>query len=203
MSDGSSFEDILHQEFRWPRQGDRPFTQSANWRDNAFIEKHTHARMVMMTTGYKKGADLMLETAKADRRERDALVYPIIFNYRQFIELSLKYLIATYGRAVGVQAIWKSHDLAELWRAFTTMLEAYGHDDPEAVEDVVAVIIAEFSKVDPQSFSYRYPVDTKGRPIPIAHQELDLVTLADVMEAVEGYFDGCDGYLSHLHDAGS
>jgi len=201
MSDGGKFEDILNQEFRWPRKGDRPFTQSANWQDNAYIETHTHARMVMMMTGYKKGADLMVETAKADRRERDILVYPIIFNYRQFIELSLKYLIATYGGAVGVEANWKSHDLAKLWPAFIAMLEGYGHDDPEAVEHVVAEIVAEFSKVDPGSFSYRYPVDTKGRPIPIAHHELDLDTLADVMEAVEGYFDGCDGYLDNLRSA--
>src|SRR5690606_40239612 len=106
---------------------------------------------------------------------------------RVLFRSSLKYLIATYGGAVGVEANWKSHDLATLWQAFMAMLEGYGHDDPNAVEDVVAEIVAEFSKVDPQSFSYRYPVDTKGRPLPIAHQELDLDTLADVMEAVEGY----------------
>ena len=47
-----------------------------------------------MGTCYKQGADLMVEKAGGRRRDRDALVYPIIFNYRLFIELSLKYLIS-------------------------------------------------------------------------------------------------------------
>lgn len=82
------------------------------------------------------------------------------------------------------------------------VLEGYGHEDAEETDPVVAEIVAEFAKVDPGSFSYRYPVDTKGNPIPIAHDELDLPVLADVMEALEGYFTGCDGYLDHLQGAG-
>ena len=134
--------------------------------------------------------------------DRDALVYPIIFNYRQFIELELKYLIATYGLTVGVEANWKSHKLEDLWKAFTDVLDRYGSEDPQGTDPVVARIVAEFAKVDPRSFSYRYPVDTQGNPIPIAHEELDLAVLADVMKALEGYFSGCDGYLDHLQSAG-
>lgn len=202
MDDSGHFDEILHQKLRWPRKGDRLFTQSADWQANAYIEKHPHARMVRMMDGYKQGADLMVERAKDDRLARDALVYPIIFSYRQFIELSLKYLIAAYGGIVGVGENWKTHDLATLWRAFKSMLDRYGHDDPDAGDDFVAKIVAEMAKVDPRSSSYRYPVDNSGVPLAIAHHELDLATLADVMKGVEGYFSGCDGYLSHLHDAG-
>ncbi|MBO9501648.1 hypothetical protein [Brevundimonas sp. A19_0] len=66
----------------------------------------------------------------------------------------------------------------------------------------MAAIVAEFAKVDPGSFSYRYPVDTKGKLIELAHDRLDLGALADVMNAVDGYFSGCDGYLDHLQSAG-
>ncbi|MCQ1799728.1 hypothetical protein NOI87_31530, partial [Neorhizobium galegae] len=106
------------------------------------------------------------------------------------------------GSKVGVDAVWKTHDLGDLWKTLTEVLDGYGHNDPDQTDPIVAEIVAEFAKVDPKSFSYRYPVDTKGKPIPIAHSELDLSALADVMEALEGYFSGSDGYLDSLRDAG-
>lgn len=157
--------------------------------------------MVMMMTGYKKAADVMVEAAAADRIDRDSLVYPIIFNYRQFLELSLKYLISTYGHTVGLQPMWKPHDLGALWKSFASMLKLYGQDGSEEADGIVAEVVADLSKMDPGSFSYRYPVDIKGKPIPIAHDELNLTVLADVMQAVEGYLTGCDGYLDHLQSA--
>lgn len=202
MSEDKNFESIFNHEFRWPRLGDRPFTHSVHWQDNAWIEPHVQSRLVIMTTGYKKAADLMVERAKTYRPDRDYLIYPIIFNYRQFIELSLKHLIATYGHTVGVTAIWNCHDLSALWKSFMGVLEGYGHDNADETDPIVAEIVAEFAKVDPGSFSYRYPVDTKGKPIPITHEQLDLAALADVMEALEGYFTGSDGYLSDLQNAG-
>jgi len=63
-------------------------------------------------------------------------------------------------------------------------------------------LVAEFATVDPGSFSFRYPVDTQGRPIELAHGYMDLSVLADVMEGVDGYFTGCDGYLDALASAG-
>jgi len=198
-----AFEGFLKADFRWPRAGDRSFTKSERRLDNAYIAPHVRDRLVMMVTGYKLAADVMVERSAKDRFDRDALVYPIIFNYRQFIELSLKYLIATYGHTVGVKANWDSHDLAELWREFNKVLNGYGTDDPDGTDSIVEAMVAEFAKVDPRSFSYRYPVDKKGEPIPVEQEELDLAALADAMQALDGYFNGCDGYLDHLQSAGS
>lgn len=202
MGGESKLEKMLEGEFRWPRRGDQPFTRSGRPLDNACIAPHAHDRLVMMVTGYKLAADVMVERAATDRFDRDALVYPIIFNYRQFIELSLKYLIATYGPTVGVEANWNSHDLADLWKEFAKVLDGYGTDDPDGTDSVVAGMVAEFAKVDPLSFSYRYPVDKKGKPIPVEREELDLAALADAMQALDGYFTGCDGYLDNLQGAG-
>lgn len=202
MTGENTFESLLNSEFRWPKAGDMPFRQSQDWHENAYIDPHGHGRLVMMTTGYKKAADLMVEHAIADHADRSSLVYPIIFNYRQFIELSLKYLISTYGRTVHVDAIWNTHDLGELWTAFADVLKKYGHQDKDGTDLAVAQIVAEFAIVDPRSFSYRYPVDIKGKPIPITHREVHLAALADVMKGLDGYFSGTDGYLSSLQDAG-
>ncbi|MEA3000839.1 MAG: hypothetical protein QOK17_2672 [Sphingomonadales bacterium] len=196
------FSSILTGEFRWPRQGDNPFAQSTEWQANAYIDPHGHGRLVMMMTGYKEGADLMVQRTRDDRRLRDSLVFPIIFNYRQFLELSLKYLIATYGPTVGVAVRWKRHELAPLWEAFAEVLQKYGHTYPDESDQATAKIVLEFAEVDPGSFSYRYPVDRNGNAISLSHEELDLTVLCDVMNAVDHYFTGCDGFLGDLQSAG-
>ncbi|HRO32050.1 MAG TPA: hypothetical protein PLQ03_01415 [Brevundimonas sp.] len=196
-----SFEALLSKPFRWPKSGDRLFTVSSDWDGNATLTEPAHNRMVLMMAGYKRAADLMVAHATDDRGDRDTLVFPILFNYRQFIELSLKYLIATYGPTVEIEAIWKSHDLSVLWARFQAVLEGFAVTDPDGADEAVGRIVAEFAAVDPGSFSHRYPVDTKGRPIELALGHVDLVVLADVMTAVDGYFTGCDGYLDALEGA--
>lgn len=201
MAKRLSFEDILNTEFRWPAQDDKPFIVADDPYDNANIARDEFTRLVLMKDGYKTASDLMVEAAATDRRSRDTLIFPIIFNYRQFLELSLKYQLATFGPAVGIEPNWTSHDLARLWAEFLAMLEQYGTEDPDEVDPVVEGIILEFAKIDPGSYSYRYPVDRQGNPVPVSYSDLHLPTLADVMQGVGGYFAGCDGYLSSLLDA--
>ena len=171
--------------------------------DNANIAINTHTRLVFMTEGYKQAADLMVDKATTDSSTRDFLVFPIIFNYRQFLELSLKYQLAIYGPSVGISPNWDSHNLDTLWSEFLALLEEYRTPDPDEADPIVGKIILEFAKIDPRSYSYRYPVDRKGKPIPVGYKDLDLRNLADVMHAVDSYFTGCDGYLGSLLDASS
>ena len=201
MTKRKTFEEILNTEIRWPKTGDAPFVLADDPYDNANIAEDGFSRLVLMTSGYKLAADTMVERSAADRTDRDMLVFPIIFNYRQFLELSLKYHLATYGPTVGIDANWNTHILAALWQDFLEMLERYGTEDPDEADPIVGEIVLEFAKIDPRSYSYRYPVDIHGNPVPVAYSELHLVTLADVMNAVDGYFTGCDGYLSALQDA--
>jgi len=197
-----TFEDILNADFRWPEQDDQPFVVSSDPFENANIADDGFARLILMKDGYKSAADLMVEKATSDRSTRSMLVFPIILNYRQYLELSLKYQLATFGPAVGIRANWKWHDLARLWSEFLAMLEHHGTEDPDDADPRVEKIILEFAKIDPGSYSFRYPVDRRGNPLPVGHSDLHLPTLAYVMQGVAGYFAGCDGYLSNLIDAG-
>ena len=201
MAKRRSFEEILKTEFRWPRRGDKAFVTSANPSENANIDESGHSRLVLMTDGYKTAGDLMVEAAGDNDLARDTLVFPIIFNYRHFLEISLKYLLVTYGPTVGIEPNWRSHDLATLWGSVLQMLDRYGTTDPDEADPIVGAIILEFAKIDPASYAYRYPVDRNGKLLPVAQNDLHLPTLADVMNGVSGYFDGCDAYLDNLRSA--
>lgn len=80
-------------------------------------------------------------------------------------------------------------------------MHGFGIDGHEEGDALVEVTIREFSNIDPNSFSYRYPVDTKGGAIPLGQDQLNLPNLADVMTSLENYFTGCDVYLDHLKSA--
>lgn len=193
-----TFEEIIQEQFRWPAAGDIPFVESTAAGANATIAEGLHTRLVLMMDGYKKAADLMVEGALADDSQRDYLVCPIIFNYRQFIELSLKYMLSMYGSHVGISSNWHSHRLEALWTDYALMLERFGSEDPDEADPIVEEVVAQFAKIDPGSYSHRYPVDRDGRPLPLALTELHLPTLRDVMQGVANYFNGCDGFLDNI-----
>lgn len=202
MGKKKSFEELLESDFRWPAPGDRPFVVHDDPHKNANIAENGLTRLVLMIDGYKRAADLMVEESERDQRARDILVFPIIYNYRHFLELSLKHQLATFGPTVGIEANWRTHQLEKLWESFCTMSERYGTPDPDEAEPIVGEIVLEFAKIDPGSFSHRYPVDRNGTPVPLAVHDLHLPTLADVLEAVSAFFSGSDGFFDNLKNAG-
>lgn len=201
MAKRKTFEQILNTEFRWPKIGDQPFVLADDPIANASIADNDFVRLLAMTDGYKKAADLLVEKSQSDGNTRNLLVYPIIFNYRHFLELSLKYLLAMYGPHVGIKPNWRTHDLAFLWSEFLAMLEHFGSKDPDEVDPIVGAAILEFAKIDPGSYSHRYSRDRLGNPLPVKQADLHLPTLADVINGLSGYFSGTDGYLSDLVNA--
>lgn len=196
-----TFTSLLEQDFRWPTTGDQLFAPSSEFMGDAIVVDDTTTRLVLMASGYKEAADLLVERATHDRASRDFLVYPIIFCYRHFLELILKQTLALHGASVGIPANWSSHDILELWESVFEMYRRFGAEDSSKADPVVMACITEFSKIDPVSFSFRYPTNKKGEPLPLALERLDLLQLRDVMTALSNYFDGVDGYLTELGNA--
>ena len=203
MEEPLDFEALLNLEIRWPKATDRLFVVSQDWRDNAEIEGGARSRMVLMAMGYKKAADLLVDHTSHDDVAKATLVYPILFNYRHFIELQLKFLIWTYGRAAGIEATWDKHKLEPLWNDVVKVLDSFGIWENNAADRAVGRLVRDFAKVDPRSMAFRYSVGTDGNPMSVELQQLDLLVLRDVMNGLEGWFSGADGYLDHLQSAAS
>lgn len=197
----NSFSEILNQEFRWPKLGDQLFLSSNIGLDNAVVAKNSWARMHFMAEGYKRAADLLVDQAIKSRPDRDFLLYPIVFSYRHYIELILKTLIADYGPMVGVEPDWSCHQLETLWPRLREILDLCSDDhDNEALNSVEACI-AEFAKIDPGSFTFRYPKHKSGKAINIDFEHLDLGQLKTAMESIANFFIGTDGWLDNLKSA--
>jgi hypothetical protein len=70
----------------WPKKGQTLFCSAKDGWNNACLN-WGFDNLETICTGYLRGADLLVDHAIATRRNQDLLVYPIIFQYRHYIEL--------------------------------------------------------------------------------------------------------------------
>ena len=197
----SIFTDLLEREFSWPKIGDKLFSQG-QCVNGAFLASHTGERLHHLTEGYKLAADLLVEQAEAESWRRRKLVYPIVFCYRHYLELTLKAMLEEYGSMGDVTSNWSHHKIEDLWRNFQTLLQSLGGEDTEEDgTEAVEQCIAEFAKIDPFSETFRYPTTRKGQPFDVGCERIDLLRLRDTMQKIENYFIGADGFLGNLKDA--
>ncbi|AWI92061.1 hypothetical protein C0214_27780 (plasmid) [Methylobacterium sp. DM1] len=186
---------------RWPTPGDKLFTSGGP--DDAILRPTFGTSMHMMEEGYLRAADALVEKATTWSYERDTLVWPIVFLYRQYLELVLKGSIAEFGRDAGVEANWKSHDLAFLWSEFKKIMHHWDIQDEDKANTTVGKVIAEFSRIDPSSMSFRYPITHAGEPIELSgHERLDLLRLKDVMRGVANFMTGTTEWMAEMIKCG-
>jgi hypothetical protein len=143
--------------------------------------------------GYKQAAERLARLLLEATRFSDYEAYPVVFLYRHALELSLKHVIyssirlASYRRREGLQdKLFNSHDLRTLSHAVSRSLKhLFPYDEQlQEISASVEVICAEFSEIDPDSFGYRYPIDTKGEPSTNKHQLVNLTAFADRLSAI-------------------
>jgi hypothetical protein len=191
MSDDQ--EDIFRQELPWPKSGDMLFVAGDDWQNNAcvnwaFDDLHLYAR------GYKLGADALVERIMESGHDQDFLVYPIVFLYRQYLELRMKSLIRD-GRALDNQppSFTTGHQLDKLWLECRIIIErVWPGQEVEAIQSVEDVI-KQLSTIDPQSMTFRYPVDKKGnRLMPPGLRHINVRILAEVMNRTAMFLDSAD-----------
>jgi len=191
----------MGNDYRWPATGDKAFKIEFRSWGNADIEMCATRRMYLMISGYKLIADQAVDqiVASRDRYARDTMVYPIFFNYRHFIEISLKAFIDEFAEEANVTVGKKNHQLMPLWKTYGLIIdEIIGADRDKNAGESVNSVISEFDKFDPNSFAMRYPTDVKGKQIVLPHGAFDLMGLKDVMEGVENFFNGSLSYVSEL-----
>jgi hypothetical protein len=119
------------------------------------------------------------------------LVYPIVFCYRHFLELTLKAMLEEYGPMAKIEPNRSDHTLETLWRAFRTLLQELdaegGREDKQATH-VVGQCIDEFAKIDPSSQTFRYATSRKGQLFDLESDMIDLCQLYGTMQKIDTYF---------------
>ncbi len=156
--------------------------------------------------GYKIAAR-ELTVGYGDRltNEKDTLVFPIIFLYRQYLELALKDIIRELDRKLGNKRndkILSQHKLLPLWDAAVEQYEALIKQDnitlvftPKLTKE--RKIVNQFNQIDEDSFSFRYATDKKGNETLEGIEYISVDNFKNQIELVVTYVDGMIETLCH------
>jgi hypothetical protein len=170
-----------------------------------------HERELLYQQGYRRSGRILAEYV-AEHGEADVLVFPICHSYRHFVELTLKRLIrigcrVAHREMTPAEAKLQSekHDLRRLWSAVKAIVQEVIGDrniswESEDVQGIEAYI-EQLHLVDPGSYSFRYPVTTKGEGTLEDIGQINIGLFSDYMELLCDYLEGCYGFLLHLTDA--
>lgn len=139
------------------------FTSAEDFHNNACVNWCLDP-LELYTTAYKEAAEKLVKEVVSSHRHQDTLVYPIVFLYRQYIELRLKEIIRSGRKFLDEPGDFPTtHRIHELWSSAKIIIKKILENEEEKPDfEFVEHVLAEFSNYDPESFSFRYPTDKKG-----------------------------------------
>lgn len=125
-------------------------------------------------------------------RPLDMLIYPVVFVYRQYLELRLKELTIASGRLLDEPwEVPKEHNLMRLWAVLRPRMEEVWPDDWCREEmDTVEEKLREFCSFDPGSQGFRYPVDKVRKPSLAGLRYINVRHLKDMMAGISRVIEG-------------
>lgn len=184
------------------------FSPGDDWPSNACLN-WSHDSIRNYLDGYRKGADVLAHKVVETSTDQDTLIFPIVFLYRQYIELHLKYIIREsrilLSEGTGFP---EHHKIKALWDLANGLMNKITKDiDPSAgdfiTKDDLAIIdtiINHFSQVDPESFSFRYPNDKKGNNTLDGLTHINIRNLHDQMEILACNLDKFQLVVDYIRD---
>jgi hypothetical protein len=185
-------EDDFGIRLPWPTLGETMFTDGLpDWHNNACLVPR--ADWSIYAEGYRRAGRLLVEHVNSSGVDQDFLVYPIVFCYRQYLELKMKHLVLAGSQLLDLDTeLIKSHDLVPLWKSCRSILERVAPDEPMDQLEAVTEGIEQLSKIDSTSEGFRYPEDKKtGAPsLPDTLHRFNLRHFANQVEKLAGLLDG-------------
>jgi hypothetical protein len=184
----------------WPQAGDDLFGHGKNplGTDATSMRGDINA----YAESYRSAAEVLYDHIARTYSGQEYLLFPLMFLWRQHIELKLKHIIHL-GRVVldGTTGYEKHHRIADLWADARALLEKF---DPGFAPDCANadVVIRQLASVDADSFDFRYPSTKKGAvTLASMPMRVDHNVINDVMLGVSEFLRAGVSMLEVAYDA--
>lgn len=180
------------------------------WRQNAVAGGY-YCHPYVFLEGYYRAAEVLVTSALGDsRRSSDFtfLFHPICYNYRHYIELSLKNLIIKSEKLYYILEKLDSVQgkitesvipkLTETHRVKTLLdwlNERTKFVSGRGLDKKIKNLITQFDDIDPDGQNFRYPLRTDGNPSLPEQFGTDLEILREHMEEVHTHLSGIGDWL--------
>lgn len=178
-----------------PEEYDELFTSEDDWWNNACLN-FVQDGWGMYAIGYKEAADVLVKHVNDERRYQDVLIYPIVFLYRQYLELAIKDLIRHGRRLLDIyEPFPKTHRINTLWNICSALLSKISPGDSEREIKEIGRLLEEFCKVDPTSEAFRYPEDKNGHPSLPGIRHINIRNISEVINKISVILVGADAQI--------
>ena len=112
---------------------------------------------------YQRSAITLIDVSLRDRSEMDHNIYPILFIVRHYVELRFKELIQGLNFIESKSFKSHTHKLQSLWQIIRKQYsEVIGWNIDDSTLNSIGNLVNELSGLDPDSMTFRYPVDKEG-----------------------------------------
>jgi hypothetical protein len=162
---------------------------------------------------FHRAGQALAERAAAEEWFHSLDACPIVFLYRQALELHFKSIIITgnaifriQGKAepVDVKEIFKIHTLKVLLDGIAPIMEEMKWLDDFEYEGLkgwsdVEKIIKEFDAIDSGSYAFRYPVNKKGQGSVSHHFSFDVRIFVQKLDPLIKILSGANSGLDHTY----
>ena len=180
------------------KKSDKFLEESKNLNDS-FLNRGLYLNETHFPEAYMNTAIILLQTIIMTNTNaiRDGLIYPALFSFRHYLELTMKDSLNYFNNSSQVvkEVQNRDHNLNNLWKALLTYIGT-GED-----VEIMKKLINEVNNIDPTSETFRYPyeIDENGlKRLPHINQTRlnDVVKLKGVMLKMYRFLDGVN-YLAH------
>jgi hypothetical protein len=194
------------EAINYPENGNTLFIEEGNVYNRAWVDKSGSTFGSYADSYYHATMELLeriLGNGEVPRSQSkmDYLCVPIVFLARHHLELRLKEINQALNFCLDHHNEFpKGHKLDVLWREFKGKYQAFSGEDINNEEMIAAErIIIELNDFDPNSMTFRYPVDKSGYRIQRL-EYFNITNFKDVFSRVYNLLDGISMYLSHASD---
>lgn len=184
-----------------PKSTDVIFKDEVSQDYSAWL-KNPSNKFFLYSEGYKKAGEMLWTFCNENKFYSNTLIYPLVFTYRQFLELKLKELIIMGYRYLNVEKDFADeHSLMKLWLTYKNEILNSIENIDSKILDNVEKIISQFNTEDPKSMCFRYPVTrAPNRKESINRETIDLLNFKEVIDRLIYFFDWQWDMISHYED---
>lgn len=164
--------------------------------------KNPANKFFLYSEGYKKAGKMLWTFCNENKFYSNTLIYPLVFTYRQFLELRLKELIIMGYRYLNAEKDFADeHSLMKLWLTYRNEILNSIENIDSKILDNVEKIISQFNTEDSKSMCFRYPVTrAPNRKESVNRETIDLLNFKEVIDRLIYFFDWQWDMISHYED---
>ncbi len=192
------------EKFVWPKNDGKLFVNTGEYYEHAYFGwGNNECKYYGYIFGYKKAGDILSDSVmeSQDIKKCDTLIFPVVFLYRQYLELEMKSIYKKFSgeNKESISSVIKdcSHSLLKIWNKIKPILNKYSKKEEKGDIENVEKYIKQFHEMDKTSLTFRYSTDKNLNEVRDKASRINYRILKERMDELEMFFDSVNYQLAH------